>query len=92
MRISSADLLGTASIAANQAVRAIDQARDNSPDPVERLTYAEEKLVAALAEIRAARWGVTRFMPQFDDVDLDIVLATEYEALLGTHGVIPAHS
>ncbi len=102
MLISSNDLLGTAAIAARHAADQMDRVREGqaphitpgqpAPRIADELLYAEAKLVQALTELRAARWGVTRRMPQFDDRDLNVLLDTEAATVRSAHGLIPAHT
>ena len=90
MLISSADLLGTARVAARLAASQIEQARDESPHPLTHLAVAESRLVQALAEVRAASWGIRRRSPSFDDGDLSLILDAEEAALVAAAGVIPS--
>ncbi len=88
----SSDLLGTARTATAVAVIKIDRVRDNDLlgySVTETLDSAEAYLTQALAEVRAARWGVERRMPNFDSQDLNIVLDAEQRALRHAAGVIP---
>lgn len=91
MLVSSADILGTATIAATRAIRTMSDVRETNPrEAVSLLEGAERNLVQALAELRAARWGITRRMPQFDTGDLEVLLSHEEQALKLAHGHIPA--
>ena len=90
MHISSADLMGTAAVAAQVAADYISTARNNSTEPMSALDVAESRLVQALIEVRAAKWGITRRMPQFDDQDLNWLLAAEAAVIHNSRGSIPA--
>lgn len=90
MLISSADLLATAQIATSQAEQTMAQILGATSDgTMDSFRWAEAKLVQALCELRAARWGVERKAPQFDDRDLDILLDAEAAAVRSAHGHIP---
>jgi hypothetical protein len=91
MLISSADLLGTARIAAERGAAAVRHVRENNPvNPLDDLAYAEARLTQALAEVRAAKWGIARRMPQFDAKDLDLLLDAEAAAIGEGRRYIPA--
>lgn len=96
---NSADLIGTARLAALKAADILDNYYRTSGAPMSSyngipggspaLRVAEQALTDALAECRAARWGVERRNPSFDSLDLDIILAGETRALNGAREFIP---
>ena len=90
MLISSNDLLGTARVAATGAANTIEAVRNGGRErPLADLRFIEGKLTQALAEVRAARWGIERKAPQFDDRDLDLLIEREVIAIHSAHGHIP---
>lgn len=90
MLVTSHELLGRAKFAAESALTPINYVRrENATRPLDDLRLAEANLVQALAELRAARWGIERRMPQFDDKDLDLLLEHECVALRSARGLIP---
>ena len=90
--VYSSDLIGTCETAAKVAAAFINLARSESQHPALDLSQAEDYLVQALAELRAARWGIERRMPNFDEVDLKILLAEEERAIRQARGYIPESS
>lgn len=87
--VYSSDLIGTAMVAAQSAARECEIARKADMDTLAHLGQAEKRLTQALAEVRAARWGVVRRMPNFDQEDLGLVLDAEEAAITAAAGVIP---
>lgn len=87
MLVSSADLVARTRHSAGKAVERIEQA--TAADDFRGLSIIEGYLTCALSEIRTARWGVERRQPQFDDVDLELLLAHETSAISEGRGLVP---
>lgn len=93
MLTSSAQLCNLSALNSRIASEKMDRAgNDNPPNTVTLLTEAESLLTLALAQVRTARWGVTRRSPSFDENDLSIVISDEIRNInsLTDSRIIPA--